>query len=60
MHFGLPPGPICSPGLESIKAALYPADTKNLFFVSAGDGSHLFAKNFGGHKKNKQTLKKLK
>jgi UPF0755 protein len=60
VHFGLPPGPICSPGLESIKAALYPADTKNLFFVSAGDSSHLFAKSFDGHKKNKQTLKKLK
>jgi UPF0755 protein len=31
-HLGLPTGPICSPGIESIKAALYPADTKNLFF----------------------------
>jgi len=57
-HFGLPPGPICSPGLDSIMAALYPADTNNLFFVSAGNGFHLFAKNFDGHKKNIQSVQK--
>jgi len=57
-HSGLPPGPICSPGLESIKATLYPEDTKNLFFVSRGNGKHLFAKNFAEHKKNKQIVMK--
>ncbi|OEG70342.1 hypothetical protein ATZ36_01170 [Candidatus Endomicrobiellum trichonymphae] len=57
-HSGLPPCPICSPGIESIKAALYPADTKSLFFVSDGTGRHLFAENFTGHKKNKQTVEK--
>jgi len=56
-HFGLPPGPICSPGMDSIKAALYPADTNNLFFVSAGNGFHLFAENFDGHKKNIQSVR---
>jgi UPF0755 protein len=57
-HLNLPPGPICSPGLESIKAALYPADTENLFFVSDGNGRNLFAKNLNGHKKNRQTVEK--
>jgi UPF0755 protein len=56
-HYGLPPGPICSPGIESIKAALYPADTESLFFVSTGNSSHLFAKSFDEHKKNKLVTK---
>jgi UPF0755 protein len=60
IHSGLPPGPICSPGLESIKAVLYPRDTKNLFFVSMGNGKHLFAKDFCEHKKNKELVKTIK
>jgi UPF0755 protein len=43
---GLPPGPICSPGLASIKAAARPADTDYFFFLAdctKNDGSHLFA-----------------
>jgi UPF0755 protein len=56
MHFGLPLGAISNPGVESIKAALYPADSRSLFFVSAGDGSHLFANTFDEHKKNKQIV----
>jgi UPF0755 protein len=58
-HAGLPPGPICSPGIESIKAALYPANTGSLFFVSQGNGSHLFAESFDEHVKNKQETKKI-
>lgn len=49
VHAGLPPGPICSPGRESLTAALYPAETDYLFFVSNGDGSHTFSETFGGH-----------
>jgi UPF0755 protein len=48
---GLPPGPIANPGLKSIKAALYPADTDFLFFVSKKDGSHYFSKTYKEHKK---------
>lgn len=43
LHAGLPPGPIASPGEDSIHAALYPADTDYLFFLAKGDGSHAFS-----------------
>jgi len=51
---GLPPGPICSPGLDSIKAVLYPAETDYLFFFSRGDGSHVFAKTYEEHLRNQE------
>ncbi|HLX09766.1 MAG TPA: endolytic transglycosylase MltG [Thermoanaerobaculia bacterium] len=40
---GLPPGPICSPGLASLQAAARPADVPYLYFVSRNDGTHVFA-----------------
>lgn len=52
---GLPPGPICSPGLASIQAAAYPADTDFFFFLAdctKGDGSHLFAATEDEHLSN--------
>ena len=48
---GLPPGPIANPGAEAIQAALYPADTDYLFFVSKRDGSHYFSKTYPEHEK---------
>lgn len=48
-HRGLPPGPICSPGLDAIKAAMNPEQHKYLFFVSKGDGSHKFSKTLKEH-----------
>ena len=56
MHPGLPPSPICSPGLASLQAALSPADTEYLFFVRndiKGDGSHVFSKTFEEHLANR-------
>ncbi len=52
INAGLPPGPICSPGVKSLNAALYPADTDYYFFVAKKDGSSLFAKTFEQHNKN--------
>ena len=46
---GLPPGPIASPGIEAIEAALYPADTKFLYFVSKKDKTHQFSTNIKDH-----------
>ena len=46
---GLPPNPIASPGLESINATLYPADTDYLFFVLGNDGKHVFSKTYKEH-----------
>ncbi|WP_281285913.1 endolytic transglycosylase MltG [Paenibacillus sinopodophylli] len=51
---GLPPGPIASPSLASIQAALYPEDSEYFFYVTKKDGSqsHLFAKTYKEHLRN--------
>ncbi len=51
-HDGLPPGPICNPGLASIQAVLSPEPSDYLFFVHKGDGSHAFAVTFEEHLEN--------
>lgn len=48
---GLPPAPICNPGLTAIKAALYPAETKFLYFVSTNNGNHVFSESYDEHLK---------
>ena len=54
MYPGLPPGPICSPGLASIQAVLEPADTTYLFFFSKFNGSHAFAETYEEHLRNQE------
>lgn len=54
MYPGLPPGPICNPGLASMQAVLEPADTTYLFFFSKFDGSHAFAETYEEHLRNQE------
>lgn len=52
INAGLPPGPICSPGMDSINAALYPdEETDYKFFLATGDGTTKFSKTFAEHQK---------
>jgi UPF0755 protein len=55
---GLPPGPIASPGLASIRAAAEPAATRYCFFVATGDGGHVFAERLAEHQQNVQKYQK--
>lgn len=50
---GLPPGPICNPGLLALEAAVYPMDTNYNYFLTASDGNIYYAKTFAEHLKNK-------
>ncbi len=52
LNGGLPPGPICSPGLAAIQAVLDPAQTDYMFFLGKGDGSHVFSKTYEEHQQN--------
>jgi len=48
---GLPPGPIANPGIEAIRATLYPSDSRSLYFVSRNDGTHQFSATLIEHNK---------
>ena len=45
----LPPGPICSPGEQSLRAVLFPAQVNYLYFVSKNNGTHYFSKTLREH-----------
>ena len=51
-HTGLPPGPICSPGMAALKAAIAPAKTDYLYFVSDAAGHSRFASSLAEHARN--------
>lgn len=53
-HAGLPPGPICNPGLRALRAALNPEHHEFVFFVARGDGTggHRFARSYAEHLDN--------
>jgi UPF0755 protein len=48
---GLPPGPIANPGIQAIRATLYPSDSRSLYFVSRNDGTHHFSATLIEHNK---------
>ncbi|HUO02413.1 MAG TPA: endolytic transglycosylase MltG, partial [Rhizomicrobium sp.] len=49
---GLPPGPICNPGKDSLSAVLRPEDSSDLYFVANGKGGHVFAATEAEHLRN--------
>ncbi len=53
---GLPPGPICNPGLSAIKAALYPSDTNYYFFCHDSSGEIYLAQTADEHKANTEKV----
>lgn len=58
VHAGLPPGPIGAPGIEAIRAALYPATSNYLFFVADGKGGHKFSATYREHRNNVSDYRK--
>jgi len=48
---GLPPGPIANPGIQAIRATLYPSNSQFLYFVSRNDGTHHFSATLIEHNK---------
>lgn len=60
LNKGLPPGPINNPGIESIKAALYPAKTDYIYFVARGDGYHTFSRTKEEHNIAKRKFQKIR
>lgn len=51
-YTGLPPGPICNPGLASLLASIEPEQTDHLYFVARPDGSHAFSRTLEEHYEN--------
>jgi len=69
VHPGLPPGPICSPGLDALRAAAHPEKHDYLYFVAKGDGTHHFSPTLQEHnnavikyqlRRNKRTYRSTK
>jgi UPF0755 protein len=57
-HTGLPPGPICNPGVAALKAAISPADTNYLYFVADSQGHSRFSATLKEHSQQVQTYRR--
>lgn len=53
-YAGLPPGPICNPSIDAIKAAIYPEKTDYFYFLTKPDGTTVFSKTYEEHLANKR------
>ncbi|MGB0843216.1 MAG: endolytic transglycosylase MltG [Alphaproteobacteria bacterium] len=56
---GLPPTPICNPGLGALEGVLRPVATPYIFFVADGTGGHVFAETFAEHERNVAKWRKI-
>jgi len=54
LYQGLPPTPICNPGLDSLQAVIEPSQTDYYYFVLGENGSHSFSRTYDEHLKNKK------
>jgi UPF0755 protein len=59
LYPGLPPGPICQPGLASLAAAFDPAPVPFLFFVAQPDGKHIFSVSYADHEGAIRAVKRM-
>lgn len=57
--YGLPPAPICNPGLASIKAVLNPLNSDFIYFVASGRGDHIFSATLQEHNANVARYRRL-
>lgn len=48
---GLPPGPICNPGIEVVASVLYPEASNNYYYVACANGTHIFSETYDQHQK---------
>jgi len=59
-YYGLPPGPINSPGRRSILAVLYPEKHSYLYFVANGSGGHTFSRTYAEHRKAVRAYRRMR
>jgi UPF0755 protein len=54
IHTGLPPGPIASPGMESVQSTMNPSNTDYYYFLADSEGNNHFAETFEEHVENRE------
>ena len=57
-NFGLPPGAICSPGLDALRSVLHPGSTDTLYFVADNTGTHIFSRTIEEHNRARERVKR--